>query len=327
MLNFNSHRWVYLLINSITHQRIARPLRLNPLPGLLYIELYPTLAAPPAQTRPAWGSSGNLTHGGRTPTRIRGCCPTLAAYRLERCRGGRRAFGTGGRALWGARQRGNGIPLKIYTAVAALPFCWVPCRPKPKQPDRRRVEVFYLGKISVGLILFLWAFGGQSVGRLLGWCWRALFAFCRPCPPAGTGNPIGAAKKQGETDSLWVGSLLGWAIFVSVGLVRRNRAKGLGRGALNVGCSRRLPPTHGTAADGALCVWLTESRCRCAQRITAIIRSLTVQGCGLTAPNIAVQVHGCAHGRCSLCSTLSIPARCRIHHANATWLGRHTQGF
>lgn len=154
MLNSHFSRMPSLLINSITHQRNARPLRLNPLHGVLYIELYPTLAALAALRLAGLVPCGILTHSGRTLSRICGRAPRLPAIRLERCRGGRRAFGTDSRAHWEARQGGNGIPLKMYTAVAALPSRWVPCWPKPKMPDRRRVEVFCLWVGIAGRILF-----------------------------------------------------------------------------------------------------------------------------------------------------------------------------
>lgn len=155
-----------LLINSKTHQRIARPLRLHPFPGVLYIEPHPTPAALAALRLAGLVPCGYQTHSGRTLSRICGRAPRLPAIRLERCRGGRRAFGTGGRAIGLDRQRGNGIPLKMYTAVDALPLRWVPCRPKPKQRARRRVAAFCLGAGIAGRILFFGDDGGAKLGRL-----------------------------------------------------------------------------------------------------------------------------------------------------------------
>lgn len=99
MLNSHFSRMPSLLINSKTHQRIARALRLSLFPVLLYFELYPTLAALAALRLAGLVPCGYQTHSGRTLSRICGRAPRLPAIRLERCRGGRRAFGTGSRAL------------------------------------------------------------------------------------------------------------------------------------------------------------------------------------------------------------------------------------
>lgn len=207
MLNSHSSRMQSLLINSMTHRRIARPLLLNPLPWLLYIEPYSTLAAPPALTRPTGSSCGILTLSGRTLSRICGSCPTLAAYRLERCRGGRWAFGTGG--WWLA----SGLPRKggIYCRnghLRPLADRWKATnRPKPKQRARRRVAVFCLWAAIAGRILFRVDDCGAKLGRLSGWC---LYSCCRgrPCPPAGTGYPVRGGIERGCS---WRGNL-GWSL-------------------------------------------------------------------------------------------------------------------
>lgn len=65
--------------------------------------------------------------------------------------------------------------------------------------------------------------------------------------------------------------------FVSVGLVGRNAGGRAWPRRVDCGRLAAVPLQHATAAAGALCVWLTESRCRCAQRITQIIIGLMFQ--------------------------------------------------
>lgn len=127
MLNFHSRRWVTLFDRSIDNQSHINTERHRPLPGLLYLELYPTLAALAALRLAGLGHGGHWTRSGRTLYRICGGAPRMPDIRLERCRGGRRAFGTGSRALVQAWQIVDGIPLKINTAIVDLPLRWVPC--------------------------------------------------------------------------------------------------------------------------------------------------------------------------------------------------------
>ena len=90
----------------------------------------------------------------------------------------------------------------------------------------------------------------------------------------GTRGGAGArADGAGAAGAVWSGRRRGCTQhtpgrggFKSGGLVRRKGAKGLGRGALMVGCSRRSPPTHPTRAAGAKRVGTTEGRTGCAQK-------------------------------------------------------------
>lgn len=222
MLNFHSRRWETLFDRSICNQSHINTVRHRPLPGLLYLEPRRTLAALAALRLAGLGHGGLWTHSGRTLSRVSGGAPRLPAIRLERCWGGRRAFGTGSRALGQVRQRGNGIPLKIDTAVDTLPLRWVPCCPKPKQRDRRRVAVFCLALDWVGRICFFVDDGGAKCWEAIGLRWRSLCAAADTAHLRAACTPLGAANRHYANDSLRDGSLLGRAIFVSVGLVRRN---------------------------------------------------------------------------------------------------------
>lgn len=55
---------------------------------------------------------------------------------------------------------------------------------------------------------------------------RAAGAFCRRCPPAGTGNPVGAAKKHEPNARPLEGSRCEGYYFVSGGLVGRKSGGG-----------------------------------------------------------------------------------------------------
>lgn len=117
-------------------------------------------------------------------------------------------------AVWAGCLPAAHIPLKIY------PVCrWravgrsadqsrsaAPNRPKPKLPDRRRVEVFSVGLVVGRANVFQGCFWGAKRWGLLRGGWLALFAAGRAYPPAGRGTPLGADKRQGET-----ASLLGWS--------------------------------------------------------------------------------------------------------------------
>ena len=128
------------------------------------------------------------------------------------------------------------------------------------------MEVFCLWVGCAERICFWVDDGGAKLGRLLGWCFSCL-ACCRPCPPAGTGYPDRGGTQNGEGRKGNLGGrLLGWTIFLSVGLVWRKGAEGLWPRRVDCGLLAAVPLQHPTVAAGALCVWLTESRCRCAQR-------------------------------------------------------------
>lgn len=184
MLNSRLRRTPSLLGRSIAADRYAAAALPNLFAGLLYTALCPTLAAPSALTRPSLVPCGILTHSGRTLSRIAGRAPRLAAYRLERCRGGRRAFRMGGwtQAREARRSAALGVSTVLLGRYAELCTVGTPIARVAWQTAARRLtdhsgssstaeglQCFASGLASLGAFCLRWFVRGKALGG----CWVA----------------------------------------------------------------------------------------------------------------------------------------------------------
>lgn len=143
------------------------------------------------------------------------------------------------------------LPRRQGTPAARDPH-WVPLPPPGTRPGCPFAAGTQTAIAQPRLLPATGVWGGQ---RARGWAWQAGSGKGAHRAGAGAG-----AHRAGAAGAEWLGWRRGstqhttsWGGFKSGGLVRRKGAKGLGRGALIVGCSRRSPPMHPTPAAAMSC--------------------------------------------------------------------------